>query len=114
MEQKYYWILISLFFLSSCSKMKEGVIVDKYYRPSSEYPVTTTTYNYVGNNSYPVINTYWVYDDEDYIIEVRGVSTKGDSISKTYYLDRTEWELKKVGDLICPEDLCDEDPVEEK
>lgn len=64
-------LLFAAIVLTGCSKMKEGTVIEKIYQAPDEYMMTQTTYIQSGNTMMPIMSTYWVFDDEDYILKVR-------------------------------------------
>ena len=81
--------------LSACGhSIHEGEIIEKYYEPKRTY--TYTTYMYVGNMMIPQIHTG--YDDEDWIIVVKGVNGK-DTITEGFYIDEANWKCVNVGNI---------------
>ena len=81
--------------LSSCGhSIHEGEIIEKYYEPERTY--TYTTYMYVNKMMIPQINTG--YDDEDWVIVVKGVNGK-DTITEDFYIDEANWKCMSVGNI---------------
>jgi hypothetical protein len=81
--------------LSACGhSIHEGKIIEKYYEPPRTY--TYTTMMVVGKMMIPQIHTG--YDDEDWIIVVRGVKGN-DTITEDFYTDETNYKCMSVGNI---------------
>ncbi len=81
--------------LSSCGhSIHEGEIIEKYYEPPRTY--TYTTMMMVGKVMIP--QTHTGYDDEDWVIVVKGVKGKY-SITEDFYIDETNWKCMSVGNI---------------
>jgi hypothetical protein len=81
--------------LSACGhSIHEGEIIEKYYEPPRTY--TYTTMMMVGKVMIPQIHTG--YDDEDWVIVVKGVKGK-DTITEDFYIDETNWKCMSVGNI---------------
>ena len=81
--------------LSACGhSIHEGEIIEKYYEPPRTY--TYTTMMMVGKIMIP--QTHTGYDDEDWVIVVKGVKGK-DTITENFYIDETNWKCMSVGNI---------------
>jgi len=81
--------------LSACGhSIHEGEIIEKYYEPPRHY--TYTTMVMVGKTMIPQINTG--YDDEDWVIVVKGVNGK-DTITEDFYINEVNWKCVNVGNI---------------
>lgn len=81
--------------LSGCGhSIHEGEIIEKYYEPPRYYRYTTMMM--VGKMMIPQKHTG--YDDEDWIIVVKGVNGK-DTITEDFYIDETNWKCMSVGNI---------------
>jgi hypothetical protein len=81
--------------LSSCGhSIHEGEIIEKYYEPERTY--TYTTMIMCGKVMIP--QTHTGYDDEDWIIVVKGVNGK-DTITEDFYIDEANWKCMSVGNI---------------
>lgn len=80
---------------SSCEhKIHKGEIVEKYYEPPRYY--IYTTFIIVGKIMIP--QTHTGYDDEDFVIVVKGINGK-DTITENFYIDETNWDCMNVGNI---------------
>lgn len=104
-----YAVLSILFITASCDQMSHGEIVEKWHEPANTYiqmiPIIHTSGKYIYTTYVPMT----VYDSEDWCIRVRGVGSKGDTISRTYYIDMSAYDTLNVGETICIDGICDED-----
>lgn len=102
----FYALLCTVFFLSSCQKMKYGTIVEKWHEPYRTYMYMMPIVHSTGKTTYiPMI----MHDNEDWCIKVTGIGTKGDTITRTYYVDRIAYDTLTIGKFICVDGACDED-----
>ncbi len=104
--KKLIYFFPFLFFFSSCQKLKYGNVVEKWYEPSHidiQYMLIPT-----GNNM-TTLMPVTIFDGEDWCINVKGVGTEGDTITRTYYLTEEEYNKISIGKFICIEGSCDED-----
>ena len=90
----FAYVLLAVVFSSCGHSIHEGEIIEKYYEPERTY--TYTTYMYVNKTMIPQIHT--VYDDEDWVIVVKGVKGK-DTITEDFYIDETNWKCMSVGNI---------------
>ena len=91
----FFAYLLLAVVLSGCGhSIHEGEIIEKYYEPPRTY--TYTTMVMVGNMMIPQIHTG--YDDEDWVIVVKGVKRK-DTITENFYIDETNWKCMSVGNI---------------
>lgn len=97
--------LLFIITLTSCENLKNGNVVKKWYSPPSIQPILVPVT--VGNST--TIQQYLVYNGEDYCIEVKGLSNKGNMITQTFYLNRIQWDTITVGEFVCVDGMCDED-----
>lgn len=104
-----YCLLCTVFLFTSCQKMKYGNVVEKWYEPESHYmmlmPMTIST----GKSTTTIMIPYYIHDNEDWCIKVTGIGVKGDTITRTYYVDKIAFDTLSVGKFICVEGACDDD-----
>ena len=102
-------LLCTVFLFTSCQKMKYGNIVEKWYEPENHYmmlmPMTIST----GKSTTTMMIPYYIHDNEDWCIKVTGIGTKGDTITRTYYVDKMAFDTLSVGKFICVDGACDDD-----
>ena len=99
-------LLLSLF---SCQKLKYSNIVEKWYEPARTYIYMMPIVHSTGKTSYTTFMPVPMYDNEDWCIKVTGIGTKGDTITRTYYVDKLQYDTLKVGSFICVDGKCNED-----
>ena len=89
--------------------MKYGNVVEKWHEPESHYmmlmPMTIST----GKSTTTMIIPYYIHDNEDWCIKVTGIGVKGDTITRTYYVDEMAFDTLSVGEFICVDGACDDD-----
>lgn len=105
-------LIISIILLSACSDIKEGIVEEKVYEPENWF--MTIIPIYTGKSMIPF--PYNVYDGEDFIIRVRGINSKGDTIIKSVYVSPERYNSISIGDSICIENEClsDNNNIKEK
>jgi len=88
-----------LLFVAACSDpIVSGVVIDKRYEPPRTYvrTVMKPIFGFKGQVSYfPVTET--VYDDEDFVLVVRGKTKKGEIKARNFYVSKQTYSLYKVG-----------------
>lgn len=86
-------LIFTLVILASCDHVHVGTVVDKYIEPSRYY--TSTYFTRVGKVSVPHTVRHW--DDEDYVVVVRGVDDGGDTVNESYYVSWQEYQHIGIG-----------------
>jgi hypothetical protein len=90
---RFFALVVLAVLLSACGgRLHEGEIIQKYYEPPRTY--TYTTMMVVGKMILPQTRTG--YDDEDWVIVVRGIKGK-DTIIEEFYIDEMNWKCMSVG-----------------
>lgn len=109
-------LLIFLVFLLSCDnrELRYGNVADKEYRPEHTDLILIPMFIPTGKTSTMIMIPYVFKHNESWAIHVSGVSTGGDSMTKTFYIDKKAYDTSKVGDFICVEGLCDQDTAVHK
>lgn len=104
-------ILLSLIALTlfSCEKLKYGTIDSKWYEPESETLIPIMIPMSDGKNTYYTTVWYWVTDNEDWCIKVTGTGTKGNTITRTLYVSKAQYDTLTQGKFICIDRFCTED-----
>lgn len=102
-------LLIALIIFQSCKKISSGYIINKWYEPSRTYVALMPIVHSNGKMSYTTFIPYIINDTEDWCINVSGVTKKGDTITKTFYISKSKYESLVIGDFICVDGECDED-----
>ena len=88
-------VFACLFMLLACGHdIHEGQVIEKYHEPSRIY--TYTSMVMIGKTMIPQVHT--VYDDEDWIIVVKGVKDT-DTIIESFYINESNWKCLSVGDV---------------
>jgi hypothetical protein len=79
--------------LVSCHNIHEGKVVGKEHEGAGFN--TYTTFMYVNGQTIPQVHTD--YDDEDFILIVKGFDGK-DTTEESFYVDAETWKCKAIGD----------------
>ena len=104
-----YLLVCCIILFASCQKLKYGNVVNKWHEPENEYVVFMPMSTPSGKTTTTIMIPYYLHDNEDWCIEVTGVGTKGDTITRTYYVDKLTYDTLSVGEFICVDGCCDED-----
>lgn len=110
------YLAIFTLLLIGCHQIKEGVVVEKYVEPESDFlymmPVpnsysdgknTITTYTYI-----PI----WMHDDTDYVVCLKGKTATGKVRTESFYVYKSRYESVKIGQNFCVDDGCSTKPNE--
>lgn len=81
--------LLILFILTGCSNIKEGTIVDKYYRP----PFVTTSFMYNGKIMIPLTTSH----PASYQLKIE-LEVDGEKQTNIIYVDSKTYEKYEIGD----------------
>lgn len=85
-------IILIIFILVSCeARLSGGKIIGKWYEP----PTSRTHMKY--NPAIKVITPITIYDDEDYVIIVRGFNGK-DTVTQRFEISRVDYYQFQIGD----------------
>lgn len=98
-----------LILLIGCKKLKWGNVVEKQYNPPYESTQILLMPMIVGKSTMLMPIPYYIWHTESWSIDVKGVSTKGDSMMKTFYISERQYDSTQIGKFICVEGFCDED-----
>jgi len=81
--------------ISSCkNSIKKGEIIEKYYEPPRYYNRT----DLIMLGKMMTTKTTPVYDDEDWIIVVKGVNDQ-DTLVQNFLINKSDWQHVSVGDI---------------
>jgi hypothetical protein len=105
----FYCLLCAVLLSTSCQKLKYGDIVEKWYEPANSYFMLMPMIISNGKTTSTIMIPYYIYDNEDWCIKVTGIGTKGDTITRTFYVDKITYDTLSVGNFICVDGKCDED-----
>lgn len=102
-------LFIIVFILYSCQDLKYGNVIAMEHEPDNTFfmimPLTIST----GKSTSIMMIPYWIHDSEDWVVKVRGIGTKGDTITRTLYVDKASYDTLSIGKFICIDGMCDED-----
>ena len=107
-------IFAILLCFASCKKMRYGNITEMWYEPESHNLIMMPIVISTGKTTMRSVVPMMVYDNEDWCIKVRGVSIKGDTITRTYYIPKESYDTMRIGKFICVDGQCDEDTNNKK
>lgn len=101
--------LLLLLVLFSCQKLKYGNVTERWHEPRRTYMYMMPIVHSNGKTSWTTFIPMTMVDNEDWCIKVTGIGVKGDSITRTYYVDATAFDTLTIGKFICVDGACDED-----
>lgn len=101
--------VLLIFAFQSCQKLKYGNVVERWHEPENSYmifmPITTSN----GKTTTTTMVPYYVHDSEDWCIKVTGIGTKGDTITRKYYVSQAAYDTLTIGKFICVDGACNDD-----
>lgn len=113
MKKRIYLLLISILililFIGCQNSIKNGTIVKKWYEPDNTYILYVPFVVTDGKYTKTILMPYLIYDKEDFCIKIRGVNYVGDTITKTFFINKSSYDTLNVGDYIHVDDYCDAD-----
>lgn len=92
MKYLLYTFAISILF-ASCNHLEKGVIIKKRY----EKPERNLTLIPTKIGSVTIMQSYWIHDNEDWIITIEG-NKNGKIIHKDVYITKQCYQELKAGD----------------
>lgn len=99
MKHLYLLLISSLLMLAlSCTQITEGTVVNKHYEPASESLILMPTTISDGKSSTTIYNTFWVMDNEDWVITIKGVTEDGTPVTQRFYVSQAQYNCLKKGD----------------
>lgn len=105
MKTKFLLFTLLIFFCS-CQKQKYGTVTEKWHEPERTYvtffPMTMSS----GKTFRTIMVPFIVHDNEDWCIKVKGVTRKGNTTWRQYYVSSEAYDTLYVGSFICIDDNC--------
>ena len=84
--------------LSSCQILQYGVVIDKTHEPaySSTYPIS------IGRPDRFSLGYIYIHKHhrEHYLVKVLGITTKGDTLIKTYKVSSDKYKHVKIDEVV--------------
>jgi len=102
-------IILLLAILLSCQSLKYGKVVEKWHEPATRQTRMMPMVIPTGKTNSVLFMPYIVCDNEDWCIRVNGVGTKGDTLTKKFYVSKEEFDTLNVGQFICVNGSCEKD-----
>lgn len=98
-------LAILFLLLCGCEKLRYGNVVEKHFIPEHEemMPLVIAT-----GKTTMIIPQWWHYENA-WTLTVTGVGEKGDTITRTFYVDHLAFDTLNVGSFVCVDGMCDED-----
>jgi hypothetical protein len=95
----FAYIFAVMFFalcLSSCNKLEEGDVIEKWYEPTRTYATVMPILISNGKTTSTIMVPHMVTDYEDWVIKIRGKYNGEDRI-ETIYVGQKQYECLSVG-----------------
>jgi hypothetical protein len=89
-------VLIALLCSGCSATLEYGEVIGMHIEPETQYLALMPII--VGKTT--IIQQYWVYDDEDFVLTVRGYDEDGRSITEKWYVTKKEYKKIKLGEII--------------
>lgn len=89
-------ILCCVLCLSSCNKLEEGDVVEKWYEPTHTYVALMPTTISNGKTTSTIMIPYVITDYEDWVVKIKG-KYKGEERTETIYVSQKQYECLSVG-----------------
>ena len=91
-------ILIALLCSGCGAKLEYGEVVAMNIEPESNQlvliPMTIST----GKTTTTIMQQYWIFDDEDFVLTIRGHDEDGEIVTENWYVTKAEYEKTAIGD----------------
>jgi hypothetical protein len=92
-----YYTLLACVFLLGCNHLEEGTVVGKHYKPMQQNMVLMPTIISNGKIIITVMIPYFVTDNEDYVLHIKG-TYKGEEVIEQVYTSKECYEQMQNGD----------------
>ena len=99
-----------LILLTSCERQKSGYVIEKWHEPAR----TCTQVIPISTGKTLIMAPYTVHDGEDWCIRVASLSSKGDTITRMYYITAEAYDTLVIGKFVCVDGARSEDTNNEK
>jgi hypothetical protein len=92
-------ILAFMVLLYGCGQqLTEGEIIDKRHEPANDVLMFIPVAMSCGKNcTTTMLIPYWVHDDEDWVLSVKGQTKDGDTITEDWYVTEQEYSAAPIG-----------------
>ena len=91
------FILISLFIFSCSENLKQGKVIEKWYEPEKTVMQMIPITHQIGKNIYTTYMQIPIRQPEKYCISVKGIGERGDTLIKTFTIDKTIYDTISIG-----------------
>ena len=95
-------VLFVVLFCSACTpQLKQGTVVNKAHEPERTYVSLMPIMIGCGKNCFTTMMIpYSVYDDEDFILTVKGITKEGKEITELWYVNEKLFNNSKINQEI--------------
>ena len=98
-------ILCCVLCLSSCNKLEEGDVVEKWYEPTHTYVALMPLIISNGKTTTTMMIPYVITDYEDWCVKIKGKYKEEERI-ETIYVSRKQYECLSIGSHLKLTDDC--------
>ena len=98
-------ILCCVLCLSSCNKLEEGDVVEKWYEPTRTYVALMPLIISNGKTTTTIMIPYVITDYEDWCVKIKGKYKEEERI-ETIYVSRKQYERLSIGSHLKLTDDC--------
>lgn len=97
--------LVVISYCIGCNKLKEGSVIEKWYEATETNLIMMPHYMQVGKVRTMYMVPYYVTDNEDFVIKLKGKHNGKDRI-ETVYLTQAQYDCLQIGDYLRIGDDC--------
>lgn len=98
-------MLCCILCLTSCNKLKEGYVVEKWYEPTRTYVTLMPLVISNGKSTTTIMMPYVITDYEDWCIKIKG-KYKDEERIETIYISQQQYDCMSIGDYLKLTDDC--------
>ncbi len=92
-----FYALLGCILLMGCNHLEEGTVVNKHYEPMEQNLVFIPLVMSNGKTTTTTLIPYFVTDNEDYVLHIKGVY-KGEEVIEKVYTSKECYESMQNGD----------------
>jgi hypothetical protein len=91
------YTLLGCVILTGCNQLEEGTVVDKHYEPMEQNLVLMPLVMSNGKTTTTTMIPYFVTDNEDYVLHIKGIY-RGEEVIEKVYTSKECYEQMQNGD----------------
>ena len=98
-KTKLLAVLLSALLCVGCgAKLEYGEVISMSIEPESNQLILIPMTISAGKTTTTIMQQYWVFDDKDFVLMVRGHDDSGEVIIEKWYVTEDEYRKTKIGD----------------